>query len=36
MPGWTPVPRGHVLAVDQATQVASVIPIPARDLAAAP
>ena len=36
MPGWTPVPRGHVLAVDQATQAASVIPIPARDLAAAP
>jgi predicted glutamine amidotransferase len=29
-PGWTPVPRGHVLAVDQATQVASVIPIPAQ------
>jgi predicted glutamine amidotransferase len=35
MPGWTPLPRQHVLAVDQATQVASVIPIPARALAGA-
>jgi predicted glutamine amidotransferase len=34
MAGWTPLPRQHVLAVDQATQVASVIPIPARLLAA--
>ena len=29
MPGWTPLPRGHVLAVDQATLATSVIPIPA-------
>ncbi|HEY2286553.1 MAG TPA: class II glutamine amidotransferase [Streptosporangiaceae bacterium] len=34
-PGWTPLPRGHVLAVDQATGVASVIPIPAGALAPA-
>nr|MDQ2875510.1 class II glutamine amidotransferase [Actinomycetota bacterium] len=34
MEGWTPLPRQHVLAVDQATQVASVIPIPVRVLAA--
>jgi predicted glutamine amidotransferase len=33
MPGWTPLPRGHVLAVDQATGTASITPIPARDLA---
>jgi predicted glutamine amidotransferase len=34
MTGWTPLPRQHVLAVDQVTQTASVIPIPARALAA--
>ena len=29
MAGWTPLPRQHVLAVDQATQSVSLIPIPA-------
>ena len=29
MAGWTPLPRQHVLAVDQATQAVSLIPIPA-------
>jgi predicted glutamine amidotransferase len=34
MPGWTPLPRHHVLAVDQATLATSIIPIPARGLSA--
>jgi predicted glutamine amidotransferase len=28
MPGWTPLPRGHVLVTDRATAQTSVLPIP--------
>jgi predicted glutamine amidotransferase len=28
MPGWTPLPRGHVLVTDRATLATSVLPIP--------
>jgi predicted glutamine amidotransferase len=35
MPGWTPLPRGHVLVTDRATLATSVIPIPAPSALAA-
>jgi predicted glutamine amidotransferase len=36
MPGWAPLPRGHVLTVDRATLAATVTPIPALAPVASP